>query len=210
MNTGTTQVRAVVVGDQPLIRDGLAYALAAQAGVGAESLADRSSFGSVARAMSANAVVACPNADQAALLESVTVWARTLPVVVVAGDGSPAFVRSAFAAGCVGVVPTAATVPDLVEALREVVAGRSYLHPVLGAALAQVEASRPVDDLSDREREVLRLIGLGLTNPEIARMLVVSTRTVETHRAHLARKLRAQTRADLVRHALSSGLVTAD
>jgi two-component system response regulator NreC len=70
----------------------------------------------------------------------------------------------------------------------------------------------PVSDggerrLSGREREVLRLIGLGHTNPEIAGRLGLSVRTVEAHRARLQHKLRASSRAELVRHALDRGLV---
>jgi two-component system response regulator NreC len=61
--------------------------------------------------------------------------------------------------------------------------------------------------LSPRELQVLRLIALGHTNPEIANELILSVRTVETHRAHLQRKLGAATRSQLVRHALERGLV---
>ena len=64
------------------------------------------------------------------------------------------------------------------------------------------------DDLSDREVEVLRLIALGHTNTEIADQLFLSTRTVETLRAHIQQKLRRTTRAELVRYALEHGLVT--
>ncbi len=84
------------------------------------------------------------------------------------------------------------------------------LVPTLGAMLALQEAVREIDALSPREREVLRLIALGYTNPEIAARLVVSVRTIETHRAHLARKLRADTRAELVRHALNHGLLSGE
>jgi two-component system, NarL family, response regulator NreC len=63
------------------------------------------------------------------------------------------------------------------------------------------------NDLSERETEVLRLIALGHTNAEIAEQLYLSVRTVETHRAHIQQKLRVSTRAELVRSALSRGLV---
>jgi two-component system, NarL family, response regulator NreC len=63
------------------------------------------------------------------------------------------------------------------------------------------------DSLSRRELQVLRLIALGHTNPEIARNLILSVRTIETHRARLQRKLGAMTRSELVRHALERGLV---
>ena len=95
--------------------------------------------------------------------------------------------------------------------MREVAAGRQYVHPALGARLAAAEAEQAArtasDPLSDREREVLRLLALGHTNQEIAGMLYISVRTAETHRAHIMRKLGLETRAELVRYALSSGLL---
>lgn len=64
-----------------------------------------------------------------------------------------------------------------------------------------------VTDLSERETDVLRLIALGHTNAEIAEKLFISVRTVETHRAHIQQKLGVTSRAELVRCALSRGLV---
>jgi DNA-binding CsgD family transcriptional regulator len=76
-------------------------------------------------------------------------------------------------------------------------------------AVADAEAERSVaeDPLSEREREVLRLLALGHTNQEIAKMLFVSVRTAETHRAHIMQKLRISTRAELVRYAISRGVL---
>ena len=67
----------------------------------------------------------------------------------------------------------------------------------------------PPDGLTEREAEVLRLIALGHTNPEIAQRLVLSVRTVESHRAHIQRKLSCSTRAELVRYALDHHLIGA-
>ena len=63
------------------------------------------------------------------------------------------------------------------------------------------------DALSEREREVLRLLALGHTNQEIAKLLYISVRTAETHRAHIMQKLRLSSRAELVRYALAEGLL---
>ena len=62
--------------------------------------------------------------------------------------------------------------------------------------------------VSEREREVLRLLALGHTNHEIAKQLNISVRTAETHRAHIMQKLQLTTRAELVRHALPEGCWT--
>jgi DNA-binding CsgD family transcriptional regulator len=80
----------------------------------------------------------------------------------------------------------------------------------LVAAEAEAERLADEDPLSDREREVLRLLALGHTNQEIAKRLYISVRTAETHRAHIMQKLRLQTRADLVAYALERGLLEAD
>ena len=100
---------------------------------------------------------------------------------------------------------------DVVAAIRDVAAGGSYVHPSLGARMVAAdseERKRAEDDpLSDRERDVLRLLALGHTNQEIAGMLFISVRTAETHRAHIMQKLRLQSRAELVRYALSQGLL---
>ncbi|MDA3005415.1 MAG: response regulator transcription factor [Actinomycetota bacterium] len=131
-----------------------------------------------------------------------------LAILVLSMHGEADDVRRAFAAGATGYVLKTAADEQLVQAVRAVAGGERYLHPALGAVLAQPESPRgPVDDLSPREREVLRLLALGYTNQEIAEMLVVSVRTVESHRAHVMTKLRAGSRAAMVRHALAAGLL---
>jgi two-component system response regulator NreC len=85
------------------------------------------------------------------------------------------------------------------------------VHPELGARLvaAETEEARRAeeDPLSEREREVLRLLALGHTNQEIAKQLYISVRTAETHRAHIMQKLRLSTRAELVHYAMEQGLL---
>ena len=132
-------------------------------------------------------------------------------VLVLSMQDDPAYVREAFGAGAKGYVLKEAVDAEVVGAIREVAEGRQYVHPALGARLIAAEAeerSRAEEDpLSDREREVLRLLALGHTNQEIAQALFLSVRTVETHRAHIMQKLRISTRAELVRYALSEGLL---
>jgi two-component system, NarL family, response regulator NreC len=132
-------------------------------------------------------------------------------VLVLSMEDDPTYVREAFAAGASGYVLKEAADTELVTALKQVAAGESYVHPALGARMVAAEAEASAraeeDPLSDREREVLRLLALGHTNQEIARMLYISVRTAETHRAHIMRKLRLTTRAELVRYALAEGLL---
>ena len=130
-------------------------------------------------------------------------------VLVLSMQDDPSYVREAFASGASGYLLKEAADVELVQAIREVASGNRYVHPALGARLAQAEvdaARKSADDpLSDREREVLRLLALGHTNQEIAKELFISVRTAETHRAHIMRKLGLGTRADLVRYALANG-----
>jgi two-component system, NarL family, response regulator NreC len=128
-------------------------------------------------------------------------------IVVLTMQNEPAFARHALQAGVRGYVLKEAADAELVQAVRCAAAGDTYLQPALGARLAAGEPDSAVDELSDRERDVLRLIALGHTNAEIAEQLFISIRTVESHRAHIQQKLQVSRRADLVRYALEQGLV---
>jgi two-component system, NarL family, response regulator NreC len=132
-------------------------------------------------------------------------------VLILSMEDDPNYVRQAFAAGASGYILKEAADTELITALRRVAEGERYVHPALGARIAEADAEAvaqaEADPLSDREREVLRLLALGHTNQEIAKMLFISVRTAETHRAHVMQKLRLSTRAELVRHALAQGLL---
>lgn len=122
-----------------------------------------------------------------------------------------AAVKSVLSAGARGYLPKAAAGADLIDAVRRVAEGEDYLHHSVGVALARGEmrggGQEPPVYLSEREMSVGRLLALGHTNAEVADLLIVSVRTVETYRAHLFRKLGVHTRAELVRAAVRTGLV---
>src|SRR5262249_14961122 len=130
-------------------------------------------------------------------------------ILVLSMQDDPQYVREAFAVGAKGYVLKEAVDADVVDAIRQVAAGGSYVHPTLGARMVAADAAALAaaesDPLSEREREVLRLLALGHTNQEIAKQLFISVRTAETHRAHIMRKLGLETRAELVRYALEHG-----
>jgi two-component system response regulator NreC len=132
-------------------------------------------------------------------------------VLVLSMQDDPRYVREAFAVGAKGYVLKEAADSELVAAIREVARGGRYVHPELGARLVAAESEErrraEEDPLSEREREVLRLLALGHTNQEIAKQLYISVRTAETHRAHIMQKLRLSTRAELVRYAIGEGLL---
>jgi two-component system response regulator NreC len=132
-------------------------------------------------------------------------------VLVLSMHDDPGYVRGAFAAGAHGYVLKEAADTEVVAAIREIASGGRYVNPALGARLvaadARDEAESEADPLSEREREVLRLLALGHTNQEIAKLLYISVRTAETHRAHIMQKLGLDSRAELVRYALARGLL---
>ena len=120
----------------------------------------------------------------------------------------PVFAREAMQSGVLGYILKEAAQGELVAAVRTAARGETYVQPALGARLAAESGDSP-DDLTEREVEVLRLIALGHTNAEIADQLVISVRTVESHRAHIQQKLRLSKRSELVRYALEHGLLEA-
>ena len=125
-------------------------------------------------------------------------------VVILSMQDEPAYARKAFELGAQGYVVKDAADDELAAAIDAVLADRIYVHPALAARLVM---SEPGDDLTERERQILRLIALGYTNQEIAGQLYLSVRTIEAHRRHILDKLRLTTRAELVRYALERRIV---
>ncbi len=132
-----------------------------------------------------------------------------LAIIVLTMEPSPAFAQRALDSGAVGFVLKDRADTELPAAVRRAVHGEEYVSPRVAAGL---DARRRVvegDGLSPRESEILRLIALGYTSSEIAGMVHLSRRTVETHRANIHRKLGVSTRAELVQHALRRHLIGA-
>jgi two-component system response regulator NreC len=129
-------------------------------------------------------------------------------IVLLSSDRTPGFIRQVMRAGAAGYVLREAAIAELATAVRLIAMGRSYLDPQLGAELAG-EADPSVNGvrLTGRETEILRLVALGHTNAEIAEMLFLSVRTIDSHRAHIQSKLDCRTRAGLVREALARRLL---
>ncbi|MBK5233129.1 MAG: response regulator transcription factor [Thermoleophilia bacterium] len=128
-------------------------------------------------------------------------------VIVLTMQSELVFVRSALQAGASGYVVKHSAASELVDAIRASLAGDTYLNPTLGAKLAAAPAaSGPPDELTPREIEVLGQLARGLTNPEVAEELVLSVRTVETHRANIQRKTGISTRAELITYAKENDL----
>ena len=145
-------------------------------------------------------------------LETIAALTESAPdtaIVVLTMQDDPAFARGALGRGARGYVLKEAADEELLEAIRAASSGETYLNPRLGARLATetVSGDSRADDLTSRERDVLRRIALGHTNAEIADQLFLSIRTVETHRAHIQSKIGSTSRAELVGYALEHQLL---
>ena len=135
-------------------------------------------------------------------------------IIILSMHANEAYVREALRNGATGYVLKESSAADLVQAVREAIAGRRYLSPPLSeraidAYVQKAEAATldVYDTLTTREREVLHLVAEGNTIGTIASRLFISPRTVETHRTNLMRKLSLRTSAELVRYALQRGLL---
>jgi two-component system response regulator NreC len=209
-------VRVLIVEPQAVVRAGLASLVNAEGDL--EAVGEAGSAGEAifeARTIKPDVVLLDVTTEQSAI-EAVSRLLQESPeakVLVLSKQDDPRYVREAFEAGASGYVLEEGVDHDLVPAIREVSVGGRYVRPELGARLVAAETAEQrradEDPLSDREREVLRLLALGHTNQEIAKELYISVRTAETHRAHIMQKLRLSSRAELVRYALDEGLLQA-
>jgi two-component system, NarL family, response regulator NreC len=208
-------IRVLVVDDHAVVRSGLKLLLAAEDDlevVGEAGTARDAVF--EVRATRPDVVlldVVMPGESGIEAVPKILHESPETKVLVLSMQDDPNYVREAFAAGASGYVLKEAADAEVVDAIRQVADGGSYVHPVLGARMvaadAEARAAAAADPLSDREREVLKLLALGHTNQEIAKQLYISVRTAETHRAHIMRKLGLDTRAELVRYAIEHGLL---
>lgn len=147
-----------------------------------------------------------PGADPAHDIESLRESAPGTAIVVLTMQSDPRKARDLLRAGAAGYVLKQAAERKLTEAIRIAAGGGSYIDPELGGALAKLEAD-PLEDLSERERELLRLLALGHTNREIGERLFLSVRAIEVNRAKLLEKLGIESRPDLVRFAITHGVI---
>jgi len=208
-------IRVLVVDDHAVVRSGLRLLLDAEDDI--ETVGEAGNMQDAvlrARSLKPDVILMDVVMPGASGIEATPAVLKEVPeasVLVLSMQDDPSYVREAFAAGASGYVLKEAADEEVVGAVREVAGGGRYVHPTLGARMVAAEAEEraraEADPLTEREREVLTLLALGHTNQEIAKTLFLSVRTVETHRAHIMQKLRLSTRAELVRYAMTQGLL---
>jgi DNA-binding NarL/FixJ family response regulator len=212
------KTRVLLADDHTVVRSGLRMVLdsqpdievVAEAGDGAEA---------VQKAMSPDIDLAILDVSMPRMtgLQAVAELQRRRPelrVLILSMHDNEQYFFEALKAGASGYVLKSAANRDLVEAVRASMRGEPFLYPAAVTALVRdyLERARhgeatPVDPLTPREQEVVKLIAEGHTSDEIAQTLVISRKTVERHRANILEKLGMRNRVELTRYAIRRGLV---
>lgn len=134
-------------------------------------------------------------------------------VLVLTQHDSKEYILSSIKAGVAGFLPKRALGSELVSAIRAVHRGGSFLHPSAAAVLLETFQQMQKGTygcLTERQREVLRLIAEGHTSREIADILSIGVKTVLTHRAKMMKKLDLHNRAELIKYAMRNGIISRD
>lgn len=154
--------------------------------------------------------VGMPHTSFATLLPELRARHPSVRVVVLSAHAEQEYAVRALRAGASGYVTKERSAEELAEAIRTAAAGRRYISATVGELLAADlagDADRPAHGaLSNRELEVLRLLGAGRSVKEVAAQLGLSVKTVSTYRTRLLEKLRLKSTADLIRYAMQQGL----
>lgn len=138
-----------------------------------------------------------------------------LAIVILTMHEDEFYLREVFRVGAKAFVLKKSTGRELVDAIRAVNQGGTYVDPALSHLLVSAyftpapakRKGEPGPNLTKREREVMQLLGHGFTNDEVGQKLFISKRTVETHRANIKQKLGLKTRAELVRYAMAKDFI---
>lgn len=134
------------------------------------------------------------------------------PVLILSANEAESGVREALKAGARGYLPKNAKLDELEFAIDSILAGKTYLSPAVTSMLMEGGSEAPLDNplkvLTKREIEILTHLADGKPNREIGKMLHISTRTVDTHRSNILKKLKVKTNAELVKLAIQHGLIT--
>jgi two-component system, NarL family, response regulator NreC len=217
------KIRVLIADDHAVLRAGLKMLVNSQADM--QVVAEAGTFADTIR----NAAVVkpdvitldltMPDASGVEKIEQVCHECPGAKVLVLTMHDDPAYLRAALSAGARGYVVKKAADTELLGAIRAVHSGRAFVDLDLHGARAEsvlvpaaksgeAESGAGKDTLSDRERTVLERLAQGHTNQVIAQQLDVSVKTVESYRARLLRKLGLRTRADIIRYAVETGLLS--
>jgi two-component system response regulator NreC len=205
-------IDVIIADDHTVVRDGIRAVLDREAGE-FRIVAEAADIPSMIREVREHKPdlltldLTMPGGSSLAALPSCFIAHPSLAVAILTMREDPEYARQALRAGARSYVLKEAEPAELLQAFRLAVAGGNYLHPRLGALMATGDDG-DTDGvvLSDREREVVKLIANGYTNPEIAEQLHVAERTVKTYRARAIEKLGFSSRAEITAYVRRIGL----
>ena len=209
-------IRVLLADDQRVVREGLAMLLGLLPGievVGTAADGEEAVRLAVARAPDVILMdLRMPRVDGVEATRRIADARPQARVIALTTYADEPTVLSALRAGARGYLTKDAGADEIEAAITAVARGEAALDPavqahVLAGLAEGAHAPALPDGLTPREAEVLGMIALGYTNPQIAEELVLSVRTVETHRANIQSKLGTSSRSELVRYALDHGLV---
>ena len=214
------KIRVLVVDDHTIVRDGICalLALAADIEVVGEAENGREALDKV-RQLAPDVVlmdIAMPIMDGLEATRRIRKEFSKTKVLVLTQYAEKEYIFPVIEAGAQGFISKAAASSELTSGIRAVYQGDSFLSPVVAKVFVEDyqrgtpgrEKGDPYHQLTDREREVLKLVAEGRTTKEIADLLVVSTKTVEGHKTNLMAKLDIHNKADLVKYAIRKGIIT--
>ena len=214
------KIRVLVVDDHTIVRDGICalLRLAGDIEVVGEAANGREALEMVRKLMPDVMLIdiAMPNMDGLEATRRIRKEFPKVKVLVLTQYDDKEYVFPIIEAGANGFISKTAASSELVSGIRSVYRGDSFLSPSAARILVedyQQEASirkeqDPYKQLTDREREILKLLAEGYTTREIADMLVISVKTVDGHKTNLMSKLDIHNRTDLVKYALRKGIIT--
>lgn len=219
MSGAKKKIKILLVDDHPVVRKGLHSCLAnrdnlkivGEAADGAESIQKAKELEPDIVLMDIN----MPGMDGLAVTETLRKEAPQIKVLVLSMHSTRDYVLRIIKAGARGYVLKDAPTEELLRAIEAVNAGDAFFSPsvariALNQYVAESDDRDPISKLSDREREVLVQIANGKSNKEIASLLGIGVRTIETHRERIMRKLDIHSVAGLTKFAISHGLISLD
>ncbi len=218
-NAVDSKIRVLLVDDHAILRAGLKMMLNAQPDIEVVGEANGGKQGVIeAQRLHPDVVIMDISMPEMNGIEATRQIKRDLPqvrVLMLTMYENEEYLFQGLRAGAAGYILKDAADTDLISAIRIVQSGRAYLSPaaqsmMVGDYLQRVHAGEEkgsFDVLTEREREILKLVAEGMTNNQIAERLVISPKTVDTHRTHIMDKLDLHNRAELVRFAMRRGLL---
>lgn len=207
------RARLILADDHAMFREGVAHLLPPEVELVA-AVANGKELLEAARRLQPDVIVADLTMPELGGLDALRILRSErlrVRVVILTVHADPAIAAQVLRAGATGFVVKHAAGEELVEALRQSIAGRTYLSPLVSGEVVQRligGASSPEEALTPRQREVLRLLAEGLRVKEIAAQLGLSVRTVETHKYEIMHLLEIDNMVDLVKFAIRQGIVT--